>query len=424
MNEESTTPKIELSEVMLAMDVVDTLRHQQSLVERELQSEEREAELIAKLRTIYADQGLEVTDEVIAEGVKALREERFAYRPPAPGLKTTLARLYVNRGRWAKRASVLLAVLLGFGLVHHFLFVVPAERKLDALSRQTIKQVTGQLEQIAGLKDQITTVTGELEKAVQLAPAAIQSAIHKKAEQTRQNLEATGQQLDLAARLESLKKITSGTMKEDGDRIRKAVSERQGVLERAQSTLEETRDTTRTIRSLIERLNGLESLRADAVEAAREKRVSEQIHDLYNNAFTAVKKGDFEAADAACQALENIRDQLTQEYTVQIVSRPGSSSGAWRTTVDNPNVRNYYLIVEAISASGQRLELPIISEEDGQTLRVTEWGLRVERNVFEQVRRDKEADGIVNNKIVGSKKRGYLSPDYTIATTGGTITSW
>jgi hypothetical protein len=108
MAEEQVSQKLDLSEVMLAMDVVDTLRHQRSLVERELHSEDREADLIEKLRRIYAEQGLEVSDEVIAEGVKAMREERFAYRPPPGGFKTTLARMYVNRGRWAKRAMWLL----------------------------------------------------------------------------------------------------------------------------------------------------------------------------------------------------------------------------------------------------------------------------------------------------------------------------
>ena len=108
MAEEQVPQKVDLSEVMLAMDVVDTLRHQRSLVERELQSEDREAELIEKLRKIYAEQGLEVSDEVVAEGVKAMREERFAYRPPPGEFKIMLARMYVNRGRWAKRAMWLL----------------------------------------------------------------------------------------------------------------------------------------------------------------------------------------------------------------------------------------------------------------------------------------------------------------------------
>ena len=86
--------------------------------------------------------------------------------------------------------------------------------------------------------------------------------------------------------------------------------------------------------------------------------------------------------------------------------------------------RNYYLIVEAVSPSGQRLKLPITSEEDGKVRALSEWGLRVEPQVYEQVRQDKMQDGIVNDKIVGFKKRGYLTPEYTVATTGGTITEW
>ena len=55
---------------------------------------------------------------------------------------------------------------------------------------------------------------------------------------------------------------------------------------------------------------------------------------------------------------------------------------------------------------------------------VSEWGLRVEPQVFERVREDKQQDGIVNHKTVGFKQRGYLTPNYTVATTGDTITEW
>jgi hypothetical protein len=82
MSEAEKSEKIELNEVMLAMDVVDTLRHQQSLVDRELGTDDHDQALIAKVRKIYADQGLEVSDGVIVSGVKALREERFTYTPP------------------------------------------------------------------------------------------------------------------------------------------------------------------------------------------------------------------------------------------------------------------------------------------------------------------------------------------------------
>ncbi len=105
-----------LDDVMLAMDVVDTLRHRQDLVARELDSEAREKQLIEKLRSIYHDQGIEVPDHILKEGVAALDQSRFVYTPPAPSLQTTLARLYVSRKTWGRGAiAFLLVVVLGLG---------------------------------------------------------------------------------------------------------------------------------------------------------------------------------------------------------------------------------------------------------------------------------------------------------------------
>ena len=137
MVDEQTTQKIELSEVMMAMDVVDTIRHQRSLVERELESGDREAGLIEKLKKIYADQGLEVSDQVIADGVKAMREERFAYQPPSGGVNFALARLYVNRGRWAKLAMWLLVVAVAVWAGYRYLYAVPAEKGRTAWLRNS-----------------------------------------------------------------------------------------------------------------------------------------------------------------------------------------------------------------------------------------------------------------------------------------------
>lgn len=108
--------KAPLDDLMLAMDVVDTLRHRQDLVVRELDADSREKQLIDKLRDIYHGQGIEVPDSVLKEGVEALSESRFAYTPPKPGFGTSLARLYVNRKKWGPAAMALgLVLLIGFG---------------------------------------------------------------------------------------------------------------------------------------------------------------------------------------------------------------------------------------------------------------------------------------------------------------------
>ena len=73
-----------LDELMLAMDVVDTIRHRELIVERELGQGERDEALRNRLREIYRGQGIEVSDRTIDEGIKALKESRFVYTPPPP----------------------------------------------------------------------------------------------------------------------------------------------------------------------------------------------------------------------------------------------------------------------------------------------------------------------------------------------------
>lgn len=116
----ATAEKAPLDEVMLAMDVVDTLRHRQDLVERELAGDAREKQLLDKLRDIYQQQGITVTDEVLRAGVKALAESRFAYTPPKPSLSTTLARMYVSRKKWGP-ATLAIVLVLVVGLGGYFL---------------------------------------------------------------------------------------------------------------------------------------------------------------------------------------------------------------------------------------------------------------------------------------------------------------
>jgi len=113
-----------LDDVMLAMDVVDTLRHRQDLVARELSGEARERQLIEKLRAIYHEQGIEVPDAIIREGVAALAESRFVYTAPKPGLGVSLAKLYVGRTKWGP-AALAIALILVIGLGGYFLAYKP-----------------------------------------------------------------------------------------------------------------------------------------------------------------------------------------------------------------------------------------------------------------------------------------------------------
>lgn len=301
-----------LDDTMLAMDVVDTLRHADQLVERELNGEAKAAALKQRLRELYATQGIAVPDRILDEGVAALEERRFVYQPTPPGLGRSLATAWVSRARWGR------AVVFGLGALAlawggwHFGVEVPRER---AAAEQRVELTEG-------------------------LPRALQA-------------------------------------------------ERDRVL--AATQLAEPRATA-------------ERLVAEGQAAAR--------------------AGNLADARARLASLRDLQASLSASYSVRIVSRPGEQSGVWRVPGANPRARNFYLIVEAVDRNGRPVEVPVTSEEDGRIARTSKWGLRVTPEEFEAVRRDKLADGVIDQPVIGEKRPGELAPRYTVPTTGGAILTW
>lgn len=102
-----------LDDVMLAMDVVDTLRHEQGMVEVELGRGKRDEALLAGLRDLYASQGLAVTDEILEAGIAALHESRFTYRRRGSGFWRGVAGAWMMRRRIGAGIAVALVLAVG-----------------------------------------------------------------------------------------------------------------------------------------------------------------------------------------------------------------------------------------------------------------------------------------------------------------------
>lgn len=117
-----------LEDLMVAMDVVDTIRHRRLIVERELDAAGRRQRLVERLRDIYTAQGIEVSDAALEAGVDALEKERFAYTPASPGVGTFFARLYVRRDRWLKAVLGIIAVALLVWLAWYVTITLPQQR--------------------------------------------------------------------------------------------------------------------------------------------------------------------------------------------------------------------------------------------------------------------------------------------------------
>lgn len=360
MAEKTDQKKVDLPDIMLAMDVVDTLRHQQSMVDRELDTDAYDKALIEKVRKIYADQGLEVSDEIIQKGVAALREDRFTYAPPKWRIKIALARIYVNRGRWAKIGGIVTALVVVGWLVIQLAVVGPANREK---AREETRLAT------AWKQFQESTPSNSLSKV--------------------------GKRLYQQARLDL-----------EAGRNQAAIS------------------TITQLTALVKLPDQVDSLLKSIKREAKEEKATAAAARLHGDAYAALERGDIPTAHKNANTLLTLSNRLKTQYTLQVVSQPNTRSGVWRQSRNNPNAKNYYIIVEAISPEGKRIPQHITSEEDGKAKTTGMWGIRVPERVFNQIKRDKQDNGIIDNNRFGVKRRGYLTPSYQFPTAGGMITEW
>ena len=424
MSEARKSEKIELNEIMLAMDVVDTLRHQQSLVDREHGTDDHDQALIAKVRKIYADQGLEVSDAVIAAGVKALREERFTYTPPKKSLQLTLAHLYVHRGRWAKRGALLLAALLVVYLVYQLAVVAPQKRSRQKAAQAINLRIDQQQDQISVAKERMARLNQSLVEAKEADSPKASVAARGLVDQAERDMSAAREKVQALEKLGIKTHIDGSQAAQSGDSVSGRLNKRKELISVLIAHLDSAEKALVALAELKILPEKLINQRDRVISEAQQNDARRQAETLYNDAMTALGRGDVAAAQNGSALLQRLYDQLVQEYQLRIVSREGVRSGIWRVPQNNPNARNYYVIVEAVTADGKSLAVPVTSEEDGKTQIVKQWGLRVKASVFEQIKRDKMDNAIIDNNVFGLKKRGYLQPRYLIATTGGAITLW
>lgn len=159
-----------LDDLMMAMDVVDTLRHEEGQVARELKADDRDAAMIERLRQVYSAQGIEVPDHLLKAGVEDLKRDRFVYSPPAAGFQRTLAMVYISRTTWSKWLAGAATVLVIAIAAWYFLVSLPAQRaEAEFLARlqslpATYSELVGRIDTLtenAEVEDQARTLADD-----------------------------------------------------------------------------------------------------------------------------------------------------------------------------------------------------------------------------------------------------------------------
>ena len=405
-----------LDELMLAMDVVDTLRHQQDMVDLALSEDQRDAALVARIRSIYADQGIEVSDAIIVEGVEALKKDRFVYQAPPPGFSLRLAKLYVNRGRWAKRIVSVAVIALAGWLVYDIQGDL-AQRGRTAEAQELIEKAQSR---IAALDQRLVQArrAGETAQVADNVQAIGQSLRSASVADIGRAEQAIAQARTIAAAAPDVATVT------DPVRVQQALAPIGAPLDEAEQALGRADTALAELRGINDLAGSLARARGVLADADLAAGVRAQIDDLQRQAEQALAAGDLPLTRGRIDRLLAMGETINQSYELRIVSRPNVQSGVWRHPVDNSGARNYYIIVDAIGADGRPFDLPITSEEDQATRRVSTFGIRVPEAVYERVRADKQDNGLIDTSLFGEKRRGELEPRYRFAVDGGAITDW
>jgi hypothetical protein len=175
-----------LDDLMMAMDVVDTLRHDEQLVAKELGADDRDERMIARLREVYASQGIEVPDHILQAGVEGLKEDRFVYAPPSAGAMRLLARVYVTRMTWSKWLGGLVVACVILVVGWQFLVVAPRERAAAALQVELTQEIPDTLNSLSHRIAGLNPEKSALDEAQRLADAGRTAAEDKNIEAARQ----------------------------------------------------------------------------------------------------------------------------------------------------------------------------------------------------------------------------------------------
>ena len=297
--------EVRLRDQMGAMALVDEMRHKQMIVQEHLNLPKRREEVARRIREYYRSQNIEVSDELVEQGVRSYFEKRLIYEaPPTGALSSLLARIYMTRSSWKKPVAVGVAALT----------LIAGGSYIAQQARET---------------------------------AATQAAARD------------------AAAIENI---------------------------------------AAQIREIDERFKSMNLTPAE----------QEQVGALVAAANTTLRERNTARAEESLAALKATLAYAETPLTFNVVDRAGVNSGVERNYSASGG-KSWYLITEAVDPSGNVVPVTVTSAESGTKKQATQFGVRVNKDVYESVKADKMEDGHVDNRMLGKKPANSLTPQFTRA---------
>ncbi|MDF0730403.1 DUF6384 family protein [Pseudomonas entomophila] len=474
---------ISLAEQMGAMGLVDELRHREMALQEHLDLPRRRAEVAERIRTYYQNQGIAYDDALIDQGVRAFFAQRLVFEAPTLGFKDrVLSKLVLARRALLTLAGAALMIFTfkqcsaGLG---DSIQTSDAGLRADRLAQADSalhSQLVEQHQRLAGLRARLQrqpepAVAALVTQIEQVLPAqALRFVIDRPELITRDNRDQVAAQVKQAqAGLDKAQQALAASQAlfttADGvyqlrDRFT-ALRQSPGFLatrEHFDSIVEQALEADRqlalvrtdadlqAVGSLLDALEQrIESSRSNVMVIERQQQLlqrlkamplaaaeRQQLMVFANQAVEAIAQQRWEAVAVPLDQLQRYLDFAARALTLELVDRPGVKSGVERCyepsgcAENSEQGKSWYLVVEALDASGQAVAVPVASVEDGDQRWATAFGVRVSRAEYLKVRQDKLDDGHIGQRRIGSKPANALGLRFSARTSGNPdmITDW
>ena len=174
-------------------------------------------------------------------------------------------------------------------------------------------------------------------------------------------------------------------------------------------------------RTRVERLATFETevdrLHAATLAVAIEDLALARVAALRRSAEAQLAAGNAEGLGETVRRSEALYNLVATEAEIVV------TGGVWRQSNDDPDIRNYYLLVRALDGDGRQVSFAIRHEEEGITAWVREWGERVPKEIYDRVGADKQDNGIIDDEHFGLKRLGFVTAERRYENLGQ-ITEW
>ncbi len=395
-------------EVLRVMDAAQVIHKRQAALEQH-EAFDREA-TIRDIQLMYEELGDLVDSRTIEKALDEYLSQRYAFEPAPAGLRRSLALMYIRRAWITKR--ILMPTAAGAVLVWGGFKTADMARE-----RAFAGEVDALRGEVAALVARTGTARDELDVLIATDlppdfPAVDAGAVSADIEEAGRHLAAADEMLGAleAAAADDLDRAALDNLRADARRASVQLG-----LARDEMTGADVR--IRRHARLLTYEPEVDRLHAAIVAAAVEDAAHERAAALKAIADSQLAARDADGLGETVRRYEELHTLLAAECEIVV------TGGVWRYSNDDPGIRNYYLLVQALGSDGQPVPFSIRNEETGVTRRVSVWGERVPQEVYDRVGADKQDNGIIDDEEFGFKRRGFITAERRYPDVGQ-ITEW